>query len=162
MRAKNIESRGFTIVELITVMGIILIIFSLSWISLTSLPSRATLQTDTVALINDIKSQQVLAMTGDASGGGTASDYGVHFETTSYTIFKGNSFTPGALGNFTVQLENANLNFTGITFPGSIIVFTKGSGEIVGYLPAQDSVSIKDSLTGSTKTVRLNKYGATY
>lgn len=148
--------RGFTLVELTIVIGIVLILFGLSWINFTSLPSRATLQTDSVALINDLKSQQMLAMTGDTGGSGVESDYGIHFESGSYTLFKGNTYTPGASGNFSVDLGNANLSFTNITFPNSIIVFAKGSGEM-----APGEVSITDALTGNVKTIKLNKYGAT-
>ena len=147
---------GFTIIELMTVIGIILILFGLSWINFTSLPSRATLQTDSVALINDLKSQQMLAMTGDTSGGGAQSDYGVHFETATYTLFKGDTYAPGAAGNFTIDLGNANLSFTDVSFSGNVIIFKKGSGEMT---PGQ--LSITDALTGTVKTIKLNKYGAT-
>lgn len=148
--------RGFTLVELTIVIGIILILFGLSWINFTSLPSRATLQTDLVSLINDIKSQQMLVMTGDTGGSGVESDYGVHFETTTYTLFKGDTYIPGAAGNFMIDLGNANLSFTGISFPENVIIFTKGSGEIT---PGE--FSITDALTGTVKTIKLNKYGAT-
>lgn len=142
--------------ELMTVIGIILVLFGLSWINFTSLPSRATLQTDSVALINDLKSQQMLAMTGDTQGGGAESDYGVHFESTTYTLFKGDTYMLGAPGNFIVDLGNANLSFTGVSFPENVIIFTKGSGEMT---PCQ--FSITDALSGTVKSIKLNKYGAT-
>ena len=162
------KNDGFTLVELMIVIGIILILFGLSWINFTSLPSRATLQTDSVALINDLKSQQMLAMTGDTGVGSTQqSDYGIHFESTSYTLFKGGSYTSGAFGNSPpIELGNANLSFTD-NLPVSAndtIVFKKGSGEIVDYdkwEPTKAIVTITDSLTGNTKGIKLNKYGAT-
>lgn len=158
------KNSGFTITELMIVIGIISILFGLSWINFTSLPSRASLQTDSVALINDLKSQQMLAMTGDMGVGGTESNYGVHFETTTYTLFKGNTYTLDGAGNFPIELGNANLSFINVTFPNSSVVFKKGSGEILDYIDDQkhDSVTITDSLTGTTKTIRLNIYGATY
>lgn len=155
MMMRKLE-RGFTLVELTVVIGIVLILFGLSWINFTSLPSRATLQTSVISLINDIKSQQMLSMTGDTGGSGVESDYGVHFETITYTLFKGDTYIPGAAGNFTIDLENANLSFTGVSFPGNVIIFTKGSGEMT---PGE--FSITDALSGTVKTIKLNKYGAT-
>ena len=105
----------------------------------------------------------MLAMTGDTSGEGTENDYyGVYFEPTGYTLFKGDVY-PAPSGDFPVILDNANLIITN-TFPGSMVVFTRGSGEIVDYSnPQLDkySVTITDSLTGATRVIKLNKYGAT-
>lgn len=152
---------GFTLIEIVISIGIILVFFGLGWVNFTTLPSRATLLTDSVSLINEIKAQQMLSMTGDTQGG-TLSNYGIHFESTSYTIFKGDNYVPGASGNFVTELGNANLNFTNITFPENKIVFEKGSGEIAGFTLGNDSITINDSQTGASKVIRFNKYGATY
>lgn len=148
--------RGFTTTELIMAISIVMIIFGLSWINFTPLPSRTASTASTLTILSDIKSQQTRAMAGDAEGG-AQSDYGVYLDTTSYTLFTGGSFVPGAFSNFTVDLVDANLSFSGVTFPNQTIIFTKGSGET---LPGNFEIS--NNLTGEIKIVRLNKYGATY
>ncbi len=154
MMIKKLE-KGFTLVELIMVVGLVMILLSFGWINLTSLPSKASLQTDLTTLINDIKSQQMLSMTGDTAGG-EVSDYGIYFENASYTLFKGGTYDPNDPNNFKIILSNDNLSFTGVSFPGNIILFKKGSGETV---PGE--LSISDALSGNTRVVKLNKYGAT-
>jgi len=147
---------GFTLIELIVGMTIVLTIFGLTFINFTPLPSRTSSSASSFTILSDIKAQQTRAMSGDAEGA-VQSDYGIHFENTSYTLFTGPSYVPGASGNFSVEFTDANLSFTGVTFPNSSIVFAKGSGETI-----PGSFEITNSLTGEVKTFNLNKYGATY
>ena len=77
------KNSGFTVVEISIVMGVFMILLSLSFINFSSLPSRANVVSSTQGLIADLKSQQTLAMSGDTGGGVGQSDYGVHFEGNS-------------------------------------------------------------------------------
>lgn len=147
---KRINS-GFTIVELSVVMGIFLILLTLSFINLTALPSRATASSSTQNLIADLKAQQTLAMSGDTKGGGAQSSYGVHFEGGSYWLFKGSVFNPSDTSNFKVDLGDVNITFNTIT-----IVFQKGSGEVL----SPGTITVSNSLTNEVKTIDINKYGA--
>lgn len=158
------RNSGFTIVELVVVMGIFLVIFSFAWINFSTLPSRTTSATSVQALVADLKSQQTQAMSGDSSGSGIGSDYGIYFGTNFYVLFKGSSYGPGSASNFRIDLEDANLNFSD-NLPlaaNHSIVFAKGSGEIENYVSGQDAVTIVNSLTNQNVVVRVNKYGATY
>ena len=139
----NTGIAGFTVVELIVVMFIVLTLFGLTWINFTPLPSRTSSQASASVVLADIKSQQTQAMSGEQE-----SDYGVRFESTNYILLP---------DNFSVSLEDVNLAFTDVTLPDSTITFTKRSGETT-----PGSFSITNNLTGEVKTFRLNKYGATY
>lgn len=143
----NFSIRGLTLIELMVAIGILTILFTLVTINLTRLPSTTSQAVSYDNLISDLRSQQTLAMTGYNN-----SAYGISFGTTSYTLFP---------NTFTVSLD-PNLTLTEIKFPGSQVSFMAGTGEITGYTPGGDSVSIANSLTGEVKTIRLNKYGATY
>lgn len=149
-----IES-GFTLIELIVGVSLFLSLLGITWINFSSLPSHVTLTSEYQNVLSDIKSQQSLAMTGSSS-------YGVHFETTSYTLFKGSVYDANDSTNFTVKLDNANLNFTNDLFPNQVIVFQPSSGEITGFSNAQNSVNLSDTLSGASKTLRLNKYGTEF
>lgn len=155
------KSGGFTIIELIVVIGIFMTLLSLAWINLTSLPSRTASTVSALTVISDIRAQQIQAMTGDTAGA-ERSGYGVYFTDTSYTLFKGDMYVPGDPKNFRVDLTDANLAFSDITFPAGAIVFGKGSGDVVGYSPGSDSVSLANHLTSETKILRFSRYGATY
>ena len=147
--------QGFTVVELMVSMGILLILFALTTINLTRLPSSASQSSSYDRLVSDLRSQQTKSMTGYDS-----SPYGIHFENTSYTLFAGSDYTSDVSSYYVVALD-PNLTFTDITFSNPQAVFEAGSGDIAGYLMGSDSVSITNTLTGEVKTLRLNKYGAT-
>lgn len=150
------KSNGFTIVELLVSIGILTILFALTTINITRLPSSASQSSSYDRLVADLRSQQTKAMVGYNSAA-----YGVHFETTSYTIFTGSNYSSGDTNNYKVDLD-PNLIFTDVKFPSSQVVFVAGSGDITGYVAGSDSVSIANSLTGDIKILKLNKYGATY
>lgn len=147
---------GLTIIELMVAIGILVIIFGLTTINLSRLPSSTSQSSGYDLLISDIRSQQTSAMAGKGTKG-------VHFEATSYTLFNGTSFSSNDPGNFVVTLE-PNLSFS-VDLPvgvGSSIVFTKSSGDIANYDSLHDTIELRNSFTGEVKTLRLNKYGATY
>ena len=155
--------KGFTVVELLVSIGILMVLFALTTINLTGLPSSASQSSSYDRLVSDLRSQQTMAMIGyDAAvppAGGVS--YGVHFESNSYTVFTGLSYSSINPSNFVVRLD-PNLTFKDIKFPGSQVVFETGTGDITGYVVGDDSVSITDAVTGGIKTLRLNKHGATY
>jgi prepilin-type N-terminal cleavage/methylation domain-containing protein len=155
--------KGFTIVELMVSIGILTILFAFTTINITRLPSSAAQSASYDRLISDIRSQQTKSMTGYDSSvtpvGGVS--YGVHFETTSYTLFTGTNYSPSDSTNYVVELD-PNVTISATDFPSSQIVFTPGSGDVFGYLSGSDSVSLSNSTTGEVKTLQINKYGATY
>jgi len=57
----NTGIAGFTVVELIVVMFIVLTLFGLTWINFTPLPSRTSSQASASVVLADIKSQQLSA-----------------------------------------------------------------------------------------------------
>jgi len=149
---------GFTLPELIVVLGILMILLSLSTVNLLTIYGKTSLSTKTSILISDIKQQQLKSMLGDTEGETLADSYGIYFEQNRYILFKGTSYSASDPLNFALNLES-DLQFSNITFPQSQIVFSQGSGEVAGYTSDLDTVTLTNIRTSDSQTVELNRYG---
>jgi prepilin-type N-terminal cleavage/methylation domain-containing protein len=141
---------GFTLIELMVSIGILLVLFALTTINLSNLPSNTAQTSDNDRLITDFRSQQTKAMS-------DASPYGIYFDQSSvpnsYILFKGNSFTEGT-DKFTIDLE-PTVSFSAVP-SGSELVFTSGSGDTTPAI-----ISLKNNQTNKTTDIKINRYGAT-
>lgn len=152
------NSFGFSLPELIVVIGILMILLSLSSINLLTIYGKTSLGTKTSTLISDLKHQQLKSMVGDTEGEVSAESYGIYFEQNRYTLFKGSSYSPTDPLNFIINLES-DLQFSSIAFPQSQVVFSRGSGEIAGYTSDSDTVTLTNIRTADSKTLEFNRYG---
>ncbi len=152
------SQKGFTLVELIVVGGVVATLFGLVTISVTGTQRRATVAGTLQTVLADIKSQQTKAMSGDASGAPSAVDYGVHFDANRYVLFRGSTYISTDTTNSVFPLEQ-NLQFTAITLTGGDLIFMRGSGEVAGYLVSANSFVLQDTLTGDQKAIQVNRYG---
>lgn len=142
---------GFTLVELILVMGIMAILLGFVTISLSNVQQRTTLHSLVQTVLADVRQQQIKAMVGDIQGGGASDAYGVHIDADKYVLFRGSTYSPGEPSNFTVNLES-NMEFVSL---GADIIFTRISGAIA----AATSFTLRDTTNNNTKTIQLNRYG---
>ncbi len=144
---------GFTFPELIVSLAILGIIFVMVTINISPLPANVTQTSATDKLINNIRSQQTLAMS-------DALAYGIHFEEGSYTLFKGNVYIPGGPDNFIINLDEGTYIYN-VTFPGNLI-FSAGSGDVQNYIAGSDSLTLGSQITDKVTVIKINKYGANY
>ena len=151
---RKLNIRGFTLVELLVSIGILAVIFAMSSIVLSRVLPSTSQSTTFDTLISDLRTQQSQAMSTDAF-------YGIYFGSNSYTLFSGAAYNPSSPSNFVVTLD-PTVNFTNITLPGNVLVFSPGSGDVNGYLSGSDSVNITNSQTNQVTVVKINQYGATY
>lgn len=142
---------GFTLVELIVSMGILAVIFAISTIVLSSVIPNTSQSNAVDFLISDVRTEQTQAMTNDSS-------YGIHFETTSYTIFKGTTYSASDPENYVVNLD-PTLAIANVSFSGSQIVFSPGSGNVTS---GNGSLDLQNTQTGKITNIKINQYGATY
>lgn len=127
------QRNGFTIIELVLAMGIFAALTAIGYIRAVDIERRAPIGTTVDTLIADIRGVQTKAMTGA--------------NQTSYSISIPSYETP------------ANITIT-TTFPDSVITFTKGSGDIEGFTPGNNTVTVTQTLTGEHKIITINQYGA--
>lgn len=148
--------RGFTITELVVVMGILALLISISSISVFSTISSSRQNAVREKMVSDIKSQQAKAQAGVKNGTSVVTNWGVKIEDSKYTLFAGSSYSPGAAGNVVVEADS------GITFntdsPNSQILFEMPSGEIAGLTTGTYKINIVGN-GSSSSSISLNKYG---
>lgn len=151
---KNISSKtgsyGFTLVELMVVMGILATLIGIVTINLSGAQQKVSVNSTIQVIISDMKEQQIKAMIGDTEGRPTASSYGVHFDANQYVLFNGSAYSSTDTSNFAVPLS-PNLQFT----TPIDIIFSRASGELI----TSASVTVQNITNSEQKTIQLNRYG---
>jgi len=155
MKMKN---RGFVLIEVIVVFGMMAVLIGLTTVNIFGIRRTASVTATIDTLVADTRSQQTKAMSAAVQNGVVPPGYGVRFDTTQYTLFKGLVYTPTDTSNAVVPLD-PRVTFSTISLPNNSIVFASESGEIVGYATSSSSVSVRQSDSGQVKTIQFNPYG---
>lgn len=150
-------AHGFTLVEILVVMGLMAILGTMAFTNLIRPQNQASLDSIVTTLLADLKSQQIKAISGDSLSAATAQAHGIYVQNSNYTLFKGSSYSGSDTDNFVVSVDTGLTLST--TFPTSQVVFTKGSGDVTGFTAGQNTITVTSSSTGS-KVITLNRYGA--
>lgn len=151
-------SRGYTLVELLLVVGIIGILITLITGSLTNYQVQSNVTALTSEVIAEMKEQQTRSMSGDTDGTSDSTTFGVHFDSDKYVLFRGTTYSPVDPANIPVNIPE-QMEFSDINFPGGDIIFSRISGEVSGFIPGSDSVTIKHKETDEKNEIRMNKLG---
>ncbi|OGG03584.1 hypothetical protein A2W14_03335 [Candidatus Gottesmanbacteria bacterium RBG_16_37_8] len=148
---------GYTLIEIMVVVTASLILLSMVTLNVVNLKPRTSIHTTITTLLSDLKEQQMKAMTGKESGG-SASNYGIRFESDRYILFSGATYNPNNSSNFTVNLDD-NLVMENINLPSSTIAFTALSGEYLNFNPLENSFTIRNTILNEQKTIIINRAG---
>lgn len=149
--------QGLTLIEMVVVFGILAVLFSIGVVSISNTRIITSNNTSTAVLISDLKAQQIKAMAGDTEGRGTPDNYGVKILPDKYVLFHGTTYNSADNSNFDVPADTGYTLTT--SFPNATISFALQSGEVAGFVEGQNEITITNTSTGHSKTVRLNKYG---
>lgn len=152
---------GFTLIETSLAIAIIATLFGFITLNLLSGKESATQSTTLDIFISDLRHSQLKAMVGDAEGRVDKDSYGVYIEPTSYTLFHGSTYNSSDPTNRTVNLGD-NETFSSVQFAGNLIQFASMSGELVGFVPGANNLSIRNGGSGSQKDIQINKYGVVF
>ena len=148
---------GLTLVELLLVVGILGLLFSIAFISIFNVRIISTNATTTSVITSDLKNQQIKAMVGDTEGRGTPDNYGIKILSNQYVMFHGTNYNSADTANFSVPVENGYTLST--TFPNTTVLFASESGEIVNFQSNQNTITLTNTSSNKTKTIHFNKYG---
>lgn len=147
--------RGFTIVELLLAMGIFAILAALGSINYFSAINQTNVGATQDVLMADLRSAQAKAMSSQSIGGATIPSWGIKFLGSSYVIFPGPNYIAGSSSNYQVNLPDGVVLTPDLA--SDQVLFSKNSGEIVGYDPDADSLTL--SFGSTIKTIELNRLG---
>lgn len=149
---------GFTLIEILLVMGIMAALAGITGLSLSGLYSKADLNSTQDVLTSQLKSQQLKAMAGYTSGAGQPTAQGIYFEAGQYTLFSGDSFNPDDPQNIALPAgQNISLSTSNLT--DGVLVFLPGGGEVASWQPGA-AITISDTNTGEQRSLQLNLMGA--
>jgi prepilin-type N-terminal cleavage/methylation domain-containing protein len=147
---------GFTLIELLITLVIVAVLFGVSSINLGKSQQTANITATVDVLLADIKSQQSLAMFGGLGGTATAQSHGIYVQPKFYTLFPGTTYSAVNPNNFVISIPNSLSLST--TLPSTETTFTKGSGEVLGYVGGSDTITVTG--LGSSRTFTINRFGA--
>ncbi len=147
---------GFTVVELVAVMGIVAIIFSISLIGVSVFNPGNDIDGFYEIFLTNLKQQQIYALTGQTSGQADNGNFGVYIDGDGYVLFKGDNYDEEDGSNFEVRLDNLLVS---TTFPQSTIVFDKDGGAINNFSNGCNTISFEHLHDNKSIVVNLGKYG---
>lgn len=151
------NQRGITLIETIVIVTVLIVLVGLTTINITPLVPKAEVRAATDVLVADIKQQQLKAMAGTTDGQSAAQAYGVYLGADQYVLFTGDTYSASDPLNRVIDLAEP-LSLTS-EFTGNVIVFARGSGEIVGFTDGVDTIFLTTSASGLTRNIVFNRYG---
>lgn len=147
----NKGSKGFTLIETLIAIAIIVILLAISIISISSYRDAKVVQTTANEIAFKLEEAKANSIAGKNS-----SAFGIHFTNNSYTYFQGNSYNLSDPNNITPSFpENYSIS-TNLTGGATDIVFARLTGKpnIYGSITVQ-----KDNSASTTKTISIGVLG---
>ncbi len=127
-------------------------------VSLLGTQRKPALTSAISEVMTDLRAQQTKAMAGDTMGAVGETSYGIYFGQNEYVLFRGDTYSASDPLNTAIQLDPA-LQFLDVTFPGSVVTFSKGSGEITNFSVGQSAIRIQNTQKNEQHSFTLNRYG---
>ena len=155
---KHFRLPGFSYVELMMVLGILVVLLTL--VSMTIVPAitRADTNATSLVLASDLFSQQQKSMQGELSSTAETTTFGVYFQPTYYVLFQGTTYDSNHPDNFRVTLP-PQLQFSSIQLPNQTVLYQRTTGDVVGYNASQNTVTLSPVDGATAKVLQINRYG---
>lgn len=154
----NRGNTGFTLIEMIVVLGVLATLMSIGAVSVLRLQRHTHIQTVIATFVADVYEQRQRAMSADTQGRSTTDQYGIHFGSAAYTLFHGSSYVASDSANVVIPLQSP-VNIAQTTFPNQTIIFQKGSGEILSFSQNANTLTFQNNANMEQISVSFNQYG---
>ena len=135
--------KGFSVVEMLFVIAIMGIILSVTMYSYSTMRIKKQVE----VAVDSINFRLEEAKTNALSGKGGAS-FGIQFGTSTYTYFKGSSYSSSDASNITTSISGAIIS-TNLTGAASSVIFTR----ITGVPQVTGTITITSTTNASTTAV---------
>jgi prepilin-type N-terminal cleavage/methylation domain-containing protein len=143
--------QGFTIIEILITLAILAIIVALLVNSFQLFSKHQEINKDADIVIEALEEARTNTLASQ-----NASQYGVHFATSSVTIFAGSTYVAGASTNVSPSLTSSATVLTRtLTGGGNDVVFQRLTGETA----QNGTIGISSPNTTRTRTVTIYKTG---
>ncbi len=144
--------KGFSLLEIVIVLTILTIISFIVVTVFSSFNSAQGLEKDTqsiMAYLDEAKSKTLSSR--------DASQHGVHFASTTVTLFRGSVYNPADAENRIFNLNSTVvIRGTALTGGGSDVVFNRLTGETSQY----GTITVFSNRASTTRTVTIYKTGS--
>jgi prepilin-type N-terminal cleavage/methylation domain-containing protein len=140
-------NRGFTLIEILTVIGIFIVIFSLTFYFFGGLDKRESLEKDVAGVTALIRNARILSIASK-----NASVFGIHFESDKAVLFEGSTYTSGGQNEKIINLSRkVYISSYSLNNGGQDIVFSRLVGDTTNF--GTVTLSLKDNSTSTTITI---------
>ena len=146
------RQKAFTMVELMLVVVLLAIGFGFVVLFTQTSQVRADINTQAASLVSDLRLSQ-----SNAFAGKSTQSYGLHLETSGYTVFVGSTYDLNDPSNYVVSfppnLEVQNISLNG---GGSSVIFDPPHGKTDEY----GSFDLVSTALGKTIIITINPLGS--
>lgn len=147
----SVKESGFTLIEILVSIAVILIITILTLFSLTTLNKQVSIDSASQNILSTLRfaRSQTLASKNQTT-------YGVHFETSKFVLFSGTSYDASATSNKDYTLGEAEISDISLNGAGSEVIFARIRGTTTQF----GTVTVRlTSDISKTKTININSSG---
>lgn len=145
--AKLKRSGGFTLLELLTVIGIFTIIMSITFYFFGDLRKKEALEKDVASLTALVRDARLLSVASK-----DASPFGVHLESDKAVLFEGSSYSVGGPNEKIVAFSReVYMSSYSLNGGGQDMIFARLIGDTESY--GSITLSLKDDSASTTITI---------
>ncbi len=149
---------GFTQIELLVVVVILTVLFSMGGVILNSFVNQDLLAVEVQKVESLISEARLRTVAGISQTESEGLNYGIHFETDRYLLFSGTVFDDQDAHNQVFLLPDT-IRIQQIDLPGDNLIFAKVSGEVLDFDPNQNSLILEQTKTATARKISINRLG---
>lgn len=143
--------KGFTLIEALIAIAILGILVLIAVGTLTVFRAQVDLGTTAQQIISTMQTARTQTLASESE-----SQYGVHFETSKYVLFKGSTYDPASTTNKEYNLTSAEIYQINLAGGGADVIFDR----VRGTTSQNGNVRIRlIADTSRTETITINPVG---